>query len=76
MTMSLETPGIKSRQYRIITVTLGLIFVIVSIAILVVTDRTIGPIVVSLVVGLLGVDAIISASRNKPSLLSRIGALP
>jgi hypothetical protein len=61
---------------RFVTAAFGLLFTVVSIAVVFMTDRTIGPMLVALVIGILGVEAIISAWRNKPSLLSRIGPLP
>jgi hypothetical protein len=66
----------KSRVYRIITAVSGLAFLMMAIAILLTTDRSIGPVVAALIIGALGVDAMISAWRNKPALLSRIGPLP
>lgn len=55
---------------------IGLLFVILSIAILAVTDRSLSSIVAALVVGLLGVDALVAAYRDTRSILSRIGPLP
>lgn len=47
-----------------------------AVAIVVVSDRTVGPLLAAAVFSVLGIDAIVSALRNKPSLLSRIGPLP
>jgi len=66
----------KSKTYRIVTAAFGLLFLAISIAILVVSDRTIGPALAVSAIGTLGIDAIASALRNKLSLLSRIGPLP
>jgi len=66
----------RSKTYRIVTATFGLLLLAISIAILVVSDRTIGPVLAAAAIGTLGIDAIVSALRNKLSLLSRIGPLP
>lgn len=66
----------SSRVYRVVTAAFGLLFTAISIAILVVSDRTVGPVLVAAVLGVLGVEAIVSAWRSKASLLSRIGPLP
>jgi len=68
--------GEVSRTNRVVTAAFGLLFTVVSIAIVVVSDRTVGPMLAAAVFGILGVEAIISAWRNKASLLSRIGPLP
>lgn len=65
-----------SRNYRIVTAVFGLFFVVLAVAIVVVSDRTVGPLLAAVVISVLGIDAIASALRNKPSLLSRIGPLP
>lgn len=63
---------------RIVTGCMGALFVALAIAIIAVVDWPIGPgaLVAALVIGLLGIDALISAVRAKRSLLSRIGPLP
>lgn len=68
--------AIRSNAYRVITAIFGLMFTAITIAILVVFERTIGALHVAGVIGILGFDAIANAFRNKPSLLSRIGPLP
>ena len=68
--------GEVSRTNRVVTAAFGLLFTVVSIAIVVVSDRTVGPMLAAAVFDILGVEAIISAWRNKASLLSRIGPLP
>jgi hypothetical protein len=65
-----------SKSYRVVTAAFGLLFVVLAVAIIVVSDRTLGPLLAAAVVGLLGADAIAGAIRNRPSLLSRIGPLP
>lgn len=65
-----------SRNYRIITAVFGRFFVVLAVAIVVVSDRSAGPLLAATIISALGIDAIASAFRNKPSLLSRIGPLP
>jgi hypothetical protein len=65
-----------SRNNRIVTAVFGLFFVVLAVAIIVVSDRSAGPLLAAAVISVLGIDAIASAFRNKPSLLSRIGPLP
>ncbi len=65
-----------SRAHRIVTATFGVLFAALAVAIYVVSDRSFGPVLGAVVIGVFGVDAIASALRNKPSLLSRIGPLP
>ncbi len=65
-----------SKIYRLVTAALGLLFTAIAVAIVVASDRTFGPILAAAGIGTLGVDAMTSAFRNKPSLLSRIGPLP
>jgi len=40
------------------------------------SDQPMGAFVTAALVGLIGVDALVSAARNRRSLLSRIGPLP
>lgn len=58
------------------TAAFGLLFAAIAFAIVVLTDRSLGPMLAAACIGLLGVEAIISALRSRPSLLSRIGPLP
>ena len=60
------------------TAAFGLLFVGIAIAIAYTSanDYPIGAFLTAAVVGLLGVDALISAARNRRSFLSRIGPLP
>jgi hypothetical protein len=68
----------KSKQYRTVTFLFGLFFLILAIAILILSGPStrIGSIFVALILAGLGLDALISALRQKPSFLSRIGPLP
>ena len=68
----------ESQGSRIVAGCVGALFVALAIAIIAVVDRPISPgaLVAALVIGLLGIDALISAVRAKRSLLARIGPLP
>jgi hypothetical protein len=57
---------------------MGALFVALAIAIVAVVGRPIGlgALGAAMVIGLLGIEALISAVRAKRSLLSRIGPLP
>ena len=61
-----------------VTGVFGVFLVVVAVVILVATDRPIrlGALMASLVIGLLGVEACVSAARGKRSLVERIGPLP
>ena len=63
---------------RIVTGCMGTLFVGLAIAIIVVVDRPIGlgALAAAMMIGSLGIDALIAAVRAKRSLLSRIGPLP
>lgn len=65
-----------SKVHRLVTAAFGLLFAVLALVIVVVSDRTAGPLLAALLLGGLGVDALASAFRGKPSLLSRIGPLP
>jgi hypothetical protein len=56
----------------------GLLFIVLAIAILATADgdRKLGATLAAVVVGGLGVDAMVSAARNRLSILARIGPLP
>jgi hypothetical protein len=71
-------PQPYSRTYRVVTVAFSLLFLILAILIVMLSDsRTrFGSLLAAMLVGGLGLDALICALRNKPSLLSRIGPLP
>jgi hypothetical protein len=68
----------KTRPDRRVTRAAGACFVALALAILVAAweSAPVGAAVAAIVVGLLGVEALISAARDRPSLLSRIGPLP
>lgn len=68
----------RSRSYRWVTAMVGLLFIVLAIAILANADgdRKLGATLAAVVVGGLGVDAMVSAVRNRLSLLARIGPLP
>ncbi|MBW4483506.1 MAG: hypothetical protein KME14_13265 [Tildeniella torsiva UHER 1998/13D] len=74
-----ELPGgMRSRSYRWVTAMVGLLFIVLAIAILATADgdRKLGATLAAVVVGGLGVDAMVSAARNRLSILARIGPLP
>jgi hypothetical protein len=56
----------------------GVFFILLAIGILLAVEEPIGvgALLAALVVGLLGVDACVSAARNRRSLVERIGPLP
>jgi hypothetical protein len=68
----------ESNGSRIVAGCMGALFVALAFAIIGLADRPMGSgaLIAALVIGLLGVDALINAVRNKRSLLSRIGPLP
>jgi fucose permease len=67
-----------SRVTKWITVSFGLLFVAIAAAIFVTADRPLrfSVYAAALVIGGLGLDALLSALRNKPALLLRIGGFP
>jgi hypothetical protein len=69
-------PGLNSPAYRRVTAALGLLFVGLAVAILPTNDGGIGSYGAALGVGGLGIDALVSAARQRRSLLSRLGPLP
>ena len=68
----------RSKTHRIVTAILGAFLVLLAVAILLLVDRSmiVGAVVAALAVGSLGIDACVSAARDRPSLLERIGPLP
>ncbi len=68
----------ESHGGHIVTGCMGVLFVALAIAIIVVADWPLGPgaLVAALVIASLGIDALISVVRGKRSWLSRIGPLP
>lgn len=68
----------RFRTGRLVTAVFGVFLIVLAIVILLSFDGSmmVGAVVAALAVGLLGVDACVSAARNKRSLLERIGPLP
>jgi hypothetical protein len=68
----------RSKTARIVTAVFGVFFILLAIGILLAVEEPIGvgALLAALVVGLLGVDACVSAARNRRSLVERIGPLP
>ncbi|MDP1922121.1 MAG: hypothetical protein Q8L14_38130 [Myxococcales bacterium] len=68
----------SSRTHRIVSTLFGVFFATLSVFIVTESPApiTAGPFIAALVVGVLGVDLVVSAARGKASLLSRIGPLP
>ena len=62
--------------HRWVTGLFGIFLLAMAAAIIVVSDRSAGPVVAAVVLAGLGLDALASAIRNRRSLLSRIGPLP
>ncbi|MEO8839158.1 MAG: hypothetical protein ABI351_10650 [Herbaspirillum sp.] len=58
------------------TYAFGIFFLVLGIVIFVVAEFSFGTLMAGVLVGGLGLDAIISAFRNKTSLLAKIGPLP
>ncbi len=70
--------GTSSKTYRWVTAMVGLLFVSIAIIIIYTADSSnrVGAYGAALAVGGLGLDAMISAARDRSSLLSRIGPMP
>jgi len=68
----------RSKTARVVTAVFGVFLIVVAVVILLSVDRpmSLGALMASLVIGLLGVDACVSAARSKRSLVERIGPLP
>ncbi|OKH44786.1 hypothetical protein NIES30_21360 [Phormidium tenue NIES-30] len=67
----------RSRSYRWVTATVGLVFIALAIAILFTADHhNLQTALAAVIVGGLGADALVSAARNRLSILARIGPLP
>ena len=71
-------PKDQGTRERIAAVVIGALFVGIALAILVsfVHDLSVGPVLATIVIGGLGIEALLSAARNRRCLLSRIGPLP
>lgn len=63
---------------RVAAVLIGALFVGIALAILAsfMHDLSVGPVLAAVVIGGLGIEALLSAARNRRCLLSRIGPLP
>ena len=68
----------RSKTARVVTAVFGAFLILLALAILLLVDRSmiVGGIVAALVLGFLGVDACVSAVRDRPALVQRIGPLP
>jgi hypothetical protein len=64
-----------STAHRIVTAAFGVLFTFIAMSIGIVSELTVGSIT-AIVMGIVGIDAIVGAWRNSPPLLSRIGPLP
>jgi hypothetical protein len=71
------TTGQGTRE-RVAAAVIGALFVAAALAIVMssLPDLTTGPVLAAIVIGSLGVEALLSAARNRRCLLSRIGPLP
>lgn len=71
------TSGLASQPYRWVTAALGLLFVgLAGMIVCTAEGNRAGAYGATLVVGGLGIDALVSAAWNRRSLLSRLGPLP
>lgn len=68
----------QGTRERVAAALIGALFVGVALAILAsfMHDLSIGPVLAAVVIGGLGIEALLSAVRNRRCLLSRIGPLP
>lgn len=73
-----KDPYLQSTQRRIVTAAFGLFFLAIAVVIVFVADasNTLGATIAALVVGVLGLDAVLAAIRRRRSLLERIGPMP
>jgi len=78
MTNPVDRDKQRSKTPRIVTAVFGAFLILLAVVILLSVDQSmiVGAVVAALVIGLLGVDACVSAARDKASLLQRIGPLP
>jgi hypothetical protein len=76
MTNTNRPASAGSMTHRLVTAAFGVLFTVIAIIVLIVSDLTIGPILTAAGLGVLGINAMVSAYRNTRSLLSRIGPLP
>ena len=68
----------ESTRERVAAVLIGALFVGIALAILAsfMHDLSVGPVLAAVVIGGLGIEALLSAARKRRCLLSRIGPLP
>jgi hypothetical protein len=68
----------QGTRERVAAVLIGALFVGIALAILAsfMHDLSVGPLLAAVVIGGLGIEALLSAARNRRCLLSRIGPLP
>jgi hypothetical protein len=68
----------EGTRERVAAVLIGALFVGIALAILVsfMHDLSVGPVLAAVVIGGLGIEALLSAAHNRRCLLSRIGPLP
>lgn len=76
MTKKLNPKTENKKSYQIITALLGLLFISIAITLVFVTHNSIAVVSTELIIGLLGIDALICAYKKKECLLFRIGPLP
>lgn len=73
---STENGAEQTTTHRVVTAAFGLLFIVLAILVYVESDRSASAVVAALILGGLGLDAMISAFRGRKSLLARIGPLP
>jgi hypothetical protein len=68
----------QGTRERVAAVLIGALFVGIALAILAsfMHDLSVGPLLAAVVIGGLGIEALLSAARHRRCLLSRIGPLP
>jgi uncharacterized membrane protein HdeD (DUF308 family) len=71
-------PAAPGRPARWVTAAFGVLFIGLAVAILALpsVEMSIAPITLAVLLGVLGVDAVLGAARDRRCLLSRIGPLP
>ena len=78
MSDNANLPGAQGTRERVAAALIGALFVGIALAILASSlhDLSAGPVLAAVVIGGLGLEAVLSAARNRRCLLSRIGPLP
>jgi uncharacterized membrane protein HdeD (DUF308 family) len=73
-----QPPLEETRSNRLVSAGFGVLLLMIAAFVLTSADVAtgIGSTLLAVVLGLLGVDALISAARKRRSLMSRIGPLP